>query len=270
MGNKGSKSVLKEPARLSETPSGDNESSCPMPEVYRSSAIYNVYSQRIDTASPQAPVCRRDILDPRNNMPLEPNQQPFPGQKKLLSTNRVSSNIPKGGTSATWVYPSPQMFYNALKRKGKGDDVIEDDMDSVVHAHNSMNEITWQQVAMWELLHREECGTPTLLRFQGRPDDLSPLAKIVHWFGGPLPFDRHDWYIDRCGKQVRYVIDFYFDESKAGEPEAFELRVRPALDSVDAVVDRMKMLIYTKFAQWGLPCPITGHKGTISAIKESG
>lgn len=61
---------------------------------------YNVYNQRID---------------PRNNMPLAANQAPFPGQKALLSTERIQSNIPKGGTESTWVYPSPQMFYNALK-----------------------------------------------------------------------------------------------------------------------------------------------------------
>lgn len=44
----------------------------------------------------------------------------------------------------------------------------------------------------------------------------SPLARVRSWLGGPLPFDRHDWYVDRCGKEVRYVIDFYFDDNKAG------------------------------------------------------
>ena len=150
------------------------------------------------------------------------------------------------------------MFYNALKRKGKGDDVVEEDMDAVVHAHNSMNEVTWQHVAMWETLHRSDCGQPRLLRFLGKPEHLSPLARLSYWFGGPLPFDRHDWFVDRCGKEVRYVIDFYFDEEKAGDPSAFELRVRPALDSPEAALDRVKMVIYTKFAEWGLPCPVTG------------
>lgn len=41
----------------------------------------------------------------------------------------------------------------------------------------------------------------------------------MSWVGGPLPFDRHDWYVDRCGEEVRYVIDFYFDDDKAGSPE---------------------------------------------------
>ena len=53
----------------------------------------------------------------------------------------------------------------------------------------------------------------------------SPLARVKSWLGGPLPFDRHDWYIDRCGQEVRYVIDFYFDEEKAGTSEVRHLSV---------------------------------------------
>jgi hypothetical protein len=34
-----------------------------------------------------------------------------------------------------------------------------------------------------------------------------------------VPFDRHDWVVDRCGQEVRYVIDFYFYDDKAGTPE---------------------------------------------------
>lgn len=60
---------------------------------------------------------------------------------------------------------------------------------------------------------------------------------------------------------MRYVIDFYFDESKAGSMDAFTVDARPALDGPTAALDRVKMMIYSKFAQWGLPCPITGHRG---------
>lgn len=155
--------------------------------------------------------------------------------------------------------------YVALKRKGKGDDVSEDDMESVVAAHNTLNEVTWNHVWSWEQLHKDECGGPMLLRFAGRPHDLSPLARIYSWFGGPLPFDRHDWYVDRCGKEVRYVIDFYFDDAKAGSPEAFDLVVRPALDSPEAALDRVKMYIYRTFAAYGLPCPVTGHSSSSSS-----
>ena len=45
------------------------------------------------------------------------------------------------------------------------------------------------------------------------------MARLMSWVGGPLPFDRHDWFVDRCGDEVRYVIDFYFDDNKAGTAE---------------------------------------------------
>lgn len=51
----------------------------------------------------------------------------------------------------------------------------------------------------------------------GRP--CSPLARLRSWLTGELPFDRHDWVVDRCGKEVRYVIDFYFYDDKAGTPQ---------------------------------------------------
>jgi hypothetical protein len=47
----------------------------------------------------------------------------------------------------------------------------------------------------------------------------SPLARIRSWFTGEMPFDRHDWVVDRCGQDVRYVIDFYFYDDKAGTPQ---------------------------------------------------
>ena len=61
--------------------------------------------------------------------------------------------------------------------------------------------------------------------------------------------------------------------SKRLAVQAFELRVRPALDSVGSAVDRVKMVIYTSFAAAGLPCPVTGknsgHFGDKSLSNES-
>mmetsp|Transcript_7683 Transcript_7683/g.16608 ORF Transcript_7683/g.16608 Transcript_7683/m.16608 type:complete len:279 (+) Transcript_7683:69-905(+) len=250
------------------------QAACPVKPDYRNPAVYNVYGERINDPNKPAPknplaaLKGAEILDPRNNMPLEPNQLPCPGQRKPLSIDRVASNIPKGGTESTWMFPSPQMVFNALRRKGKGDDVTEDDMESFVHAHNAMNEATWRHVLLWEKLHATECGAPTLLRFQGKPHDLSPIAWIRSMLGGGEPFDRHDWVVDRCGREVRYVIDFYFYDEKAGTPEAFEIVARPALDSLDSALDRLKMNIYVKFAEWGLPCPISGHPGTIAQTQQ--
>lgn len=259
-------------------------SNCPVQQgdggKYRHPHIYNVYSQRIDPGAPAPPdsspsssssslaaaVGRASLIDPRNRMPLEPNQEPCPGQRRPLDTGRETSTIPKGGTASTWVYPSPQMFFNALRRKGKGGDVREEQMEAVVRAHNAMNEATWRRVEAWEALHCDSCPHPTLLRFMGRPHDLSPLARARMWLGGPEPFDRHDWTVDRCGQEVRYVIDFYHHEERSGTPEGpFEIVARPALDSAGALVDRARMAVYVAFARLGLPCPVTGGGGDLGA-----
>jgi cytochrome c heme-lyase len=249
--------------------------------AYRHPHIYNVYSQRIDqeatatttpassssSSSLAAAVGRAQLVDPRNRMPLEPNQEPCPGQRRPLDTSREASTIPKGGTASTWVYPSPQMFFNALRRKGKGADIQERQMDSVVRAHNAMNEATWRRVEAWEALHCDTCPHPTLLRFLGRPHDLSPLARARIWLGdGAEPFDRHDWTVDRCGEEVRYVIDFYHHDDQSGTPQGpFEIVARPALDSAGALVDRARMAVYVAFARLGLPCPVTGSGGDLGA-----
>lgn len=57
-----------------------------------------------------------------------------------------------------------------------------------------------------------------------------------------LPFDRHDWVVDRCGEKVTYVIDFYSGKANPNVPGSvsFFLDVRPAL-SPSGVWDRIKM-----------------------------
>lgn len=195
-------------------------------EAKASSTVYDVYGQELDRA---------------NLMPSTPNQLPSPGQQQPLSTDRVKSFIPKAGEDGeeTWTYPSPQMFYNSLKRKGKADGVQESDMDTVVHVHNNMNERTWKEVMDWEKrYHCHECANPKLKCFQGKPHDLSPAARFRTWFRGyPMPFDRHDWILDRCGQgEARYVIDYYYRDG----PDPIEIHVRPAIDSVSAAIDRLR------------------------------
>eukprot|EP01025_Chloroclados_australasicus_P040195 TRINITY_DN4186_c1_g1_i2.p1 TRINITY_DN4186_c1_g1~~TRINITY_DN4186_c1_g1_i2.p1 ORF type:complete len:261 (+),score=10.18 TRINITY_DN4186_c1_g1_i2:94-876(+) len=229
---------------------------CPVPQETRGQGVYNVYNERIDNQCCPGQGC----IDPRNNMPLQASQRPIAGQQCPLSTKREQASIPKGGTEEAWQYPSPQMFYNALKRKGKGDDVVERDMDQVVAVHNQLNEDTWAEILIWESLRKHECPQPKLLRFTGRPGQISPLARIRDFMGGGLPFDRHDWYIIRNEKEVRYIIDYYYDERHSGKQQAFEIVARPALDSFDAGLDRLKMTIYQICAKYQLPCPITGHQ----------
>jgi cytochrome c heme-lyase len=51
--------------------------------------------------------------------------------------------------------------------------------------------------------------------------------------------------VDRCGTEVRYVIDFYNGSAAAGKPVNMHIDARPALDSFGAFMDRVKRF-------WGL------------------
>lgn len=202
--------------------------------------VYDVYGQQLDAS---------------NMMPATPNQLPSPGQKQPLSTDRVESTIPKSDDGPNWVYPSPQMFFNALKRKGKADGVQESDMATVVAVHNRMNERTWEDLLEWESrFHCTECANPTLKRFLGRPHDLSPAARFRMWFRGyPRPFDRHDWVVDRCGlTEVRYIIDYYFHE---GAVDPIEIHVRPAVESISTAYDRFRHGLLFVRSALGLSVP---------------
>ncbi|XP_053716311.1 holocytochrome c-type synthase [Synchiropus splendidus] len=183
-------------------------------------------------------------IDPANMMP-PPNQTPAPDQPFSLSVTREESTIPRHGTEKNWVYPSEQMFWNAMLRKGwrwRDEDLGAGDMTNIIKIHNKNNEQAWQEILKWEALHAAECPCgPTLKRFGGKAKEYSPRALMRSWMGYELPFDRHDWIVDRCGKEVRYVIDYYDGEIDKETYNFSILDVRPAFDSLGAVWDRMRV-----------------------------
>jgi len=195
---------------------------------------------------PKRSSATNDLLNPSNQMPSNLSQMPSRGQKYALSTHRCESTIPKGdfkpshqleGTK-TWTYPSPQQFYNAMKRKGYNPK--EMDMDSVVAIHNTVNERVWKEVMRYETFHSDKCPNPRLEKFSGKANDLSVKARMRTWVGARPPFDRHDWIVDRCGTKVRYIIDFYTGSPVAGKPMSMYTDTRPALDSFGALKDQIR------------------------------
>lgn len=194
-------------------------------------------------------------INPSNMMP-SPNQKPAPDQPFPLPTERQMSRIPKadGRDGEVWEYPSQQMFWNAMLRKGwrwREADLAPEDMAHIIRIHNSNNEMAWEEVLKWEALHAKECCSPKLKKFGGKATDYSPRARIRHWLGYELPFDRHDWIVDRCGKEVRYVIDYYDGGPVSVDSGRFALLdVRPAFDSFENVWDRMKVTWWRWTLQW--------------------
>ncbi|XP_023234317.1 cytochrome c-type heme lyase-like isoform X1 [Centruroides sculpturatus] len=125
-------------------------------------------------------------INPENMMP-PPNQQPAADQPFELSTARQLSTIPKAGTdNETWVYPSQQMFWNAMLRKGwnwKEANLQQEDVAHIIRIHNINNEVAWQEVLKWEALHAKECCNPKLKRFGGKAQEYSPRARIRSFLG---------------------------------------------------------------------------------------
>ncbi|KIK63656.1 hypothetical protein GYMLUDRAFT_162820 [Collybiopsis luxurians FD-317 M1] len=158
-----------------------------------------------------------------------------------LSTERETSSIPKA-TDGNWVYPSEAQFFAAMARKNHNPHTS--DMKTIVPIHNAVNERAWFEVMKWEAGRGgEACGGVKLVNFKGKPNDKSPRARWKMLLGYAAPFDRHDWVVDRCGKQMRYVIDFYTGRTDpATNKVSFYLDVRPALDSWEAVKMRAEHL----------------------------
>ena len=54
----------------------------------------------------------------------------------------------------------------------------------VVSIHNTVNEQSWRKVLEYESMHASSCPQgPKLVRFRGRPADLSPKARMLSWIG---------------------------------------------------------------------------------------
>lgn len=110
------------------------------------------------SATVRCPVSQNpDYVNPVNNVPFNLSQSPAPNQSISLSTKREQSSIPSAtssesdpadSSSSTWVYPSPQQFYNALTRKGY--EMPQDQMETMVQLHNFLNEEAWADVLRWE------------------------------------------------------------------------------------------------------------------------
>ena len=168
-------------------------------------------------ASPNAPLSSSapqsstfSKFNPLNYMPSTISQSRSPNQKIALPTSRTTSSIPRGDTETNWEYPSPQQMYNAMLRKGH-DDTPEDAVESMVAVHNFLNEGAWAEIEGWEARFNKGLGygwqvcrrgeenfqelpewkgdRPRLMRFMGRPGELTPKVWMMSVLGTVWP-----WY----------------------------------------------------------------------------
>ena len=152
-------------------------------------------------------------LNPLNYMPSNLSQTRAVHQTVELPVERELSSIPRGDADSNWEYPSPQQMYNAMLRKGY-DDTPQDAVESMVAVHNFLNEGAWAEIVEWErrfarglgygwqacrhgeqgsmtgagmIADEEDVPRPRLLRFQGRPNEMTPKAKILQALGQVYP-----------------------------------------------------------------------------------
>ncbi|KJX93614.1 cytochrome c heme lyase like protein [Zymoseptoria brevis] len=257
-------------------PTPATESACP----YKPPTDNDSSSSATSSASPSY----ISKLNPLNYMPHSiSNVREAAEQSVSLPLSRETSTIPRGDGEGTWEYPSPQQMYNAMLRKGYNDTPAEH-VESMVAVHNFLNEGAWDEIRGWEgrfnaglakgwercakgeegferqimmeTLRRgrdaPEESAPSLVRFTGRPNELTPKARMMSVmsriypsaFPDNPPFDRHDWFVRRVApdgqtKEVRYVIDYYSGPPEpTGEP-VFFLDVRPAVDGPVSAAERM-------------------------------
>ena len=69
----------------------------------------------------------------------------------MVSTQNGSTLFQASGKEGeTWVYPSAQMFWNAMLRKGwrwkDEESMSPDTMKHIIHIHNNNNEAAWEEV----------------------------------------------------------------------------------------------------------------------------
>ncbi|KAF8228948.1 cytochrome c and c1 heme-lyase [Tricholoma matsutake] len=171
------------------------------------------------------------------------NSENKPSKLVDLSTQRETSSIPKT-SDANWVYPSEAQFFAAMARKNHNPQPT--DMKTIVPIHNAVNERAWAEIMKWEAGRGgEACGGVKLVNFKGRPNERSLRARWKVLLGYSPPFDRHDWVVDRCGIQTRYIIDFYTGHIPAPSSNlSFYLDVRPALDNWESVKMRAENFWY--------------------------
>ncbi|KAJ0420732.1 cytochrome c1 heme lyase [Aspergillus carlsbadensis] len=206
----------------------------------------------------------------------DPSECPAAAPSPYSSSPAASHGTPSNAESETghdkstgnWIYPSERQFFEALMRKGNTPGSVTSASElatsvaSIIPIHNAVNERAWQQILEWEKQApssdpgSKKCGGPRLYSFRGlgaESEFLSPRARINSLVGYQLPFDRHDWVVERCGgERIEYVIDFYQGKSTGGNNNnglaanagpgklSFYLDVRPKLNSLEGCMMRFR------------------------------
>ncbi|CAD2099682.1 cytochrome c1 heme lyase, putative [Plasmodium vinckei] len=164
------------------------------------------------------------------------------GEKNIdIKNSKEKSSIPS--VAGSWYYPSQNQFYKTTRKKGYS--YTDEELAVALKIHNAVNEETWKKIMKKEAFFFHICKDQKLVRFIGLPTKLSLKAFMLTLIGYNKPFDRHDWYIDRCGNTIKYIIDYYDGKNENNAPVSIYIDARPEL-SYNNTLDYFKVL-YLKF-----------------------
>jgi cytochrome c heme-lyase len=94
---------------------------------------------------------QRGALDTFREISTIPRSMSAEGHDAAVNTHTPANNEQESGVdqkSGNWIYPSEEMFFNAMKRKNYHPDAA--DMRTIVPIHNAVNEQAWKEIKAWE------------------------------------------------------------------------------------------------------------------------
>jgi cytochrome c heme-lyase len=108
-------------------------------------------SSQIDQNPAQAPAPSKLNILSRAGLGTEREVSTIPRAVENAPTERPANNERDTGAdkkTGNWIYPSEEMFFNAMKRKSYNPN--EADMQTIVPIHNAVNERAWKEIKEWE------------------------------------------------------------------------------------------------------------------------
>ncbi|KAI8805721.1 cytochrome c/c1 heme lyase-domain-containing protein [Cladochytrium replicatum] len=163
------------------------------------------------------------------------------------------------GTWASWLpwsspkEPKPTQEEIAVRQR-------EAEIAMVLRLQQMVKNECWRKILAWEgMTDSSKCGGPKVIKYE-KVTKYTPKARVNHLLlGHKLPFDRQDWTIDRCGKTVRYIVDFYPGEKPKDDWQlqnadthglSMYMDVRPAVEGPGSIWHRIKMWWNTGSGLW--------------------
>jgi len=108
-------------------------------------------SSQIDQNPTQTTASSKLNILSRSKLATEREVSTIPRAIDVTPNERPANNERDTGAdkkTGNWIYPSEEMFFNAMKRKSYNPN--ETDMQTIVPIHNAVNERAWKEIKEWE------------------------------------------------------------------------------------------------------------------------